>query len=254
MKPLIKPDASLPTLLEEALAKSRVFDENGEEIPLDANVSREEALLLNASISHLKPDQSVEIGLAQGVSTLAILGAIQANGFGRHLVCDPFQANYGNSGIQMVRRAGLEKWWVFYRKHVEEVVPSISSIQFAFVDASHLFDLTLVEFVLIDKKLEEGGVVGFHDMWMPSLQKMLRFILENRGYEVWLPPVVNTVDRKSPPSAKIKLSRLINSIPYASKYIAPEVLRPWQKLNVPNLVLLRKIHHDNRDWRHFAPF
>jgi predicted O-methyltransferase YrrM len=256
---MINLSLTLPPLLEEAFASSKVFDQNGELVSLDSNVSREEALALNLSVRELKPEKSIEIGLAKGVSTLAILGAIDANGSGRHIVCDPFQDDYGNAGIEMVSRAGLAQWWQFHRKYAEEVVPSIDQVQFAFVDASHLFDLTLVEFVLIDKKLVEGGVIGFHDMWMPSLQKLLRFILENRAYEVWRPAALSTVDQSPPPrsvksSLKIGMANLLGRIPYAENLLASEILAPWQSLNLPNLVMLRKIHHDNRDWKHFLKF
>jgi predicted O-methyltransferase YrrM len=254
MHEYIHPDPILPPLLEEAFATSTVFDSDGCSVPLDSNVSREEALLLNAAVRYLKPVTSIEIGLAKGVSALAILGAIKANGFGCHTVCDPFQLDYGNAGIEMVRRAGLDPWWNFQRKYVEEVVPSIDALQFAFVDASHLFDLTLVEFVLIDKKLDEGGVIGFHDMWMPALQKLLRFILENREYEIWKPPAFDSAVRESSLSVKNRVFKLIGQVPYVEKILAPEALVPWQGLNVPNLVLLRKIKHDNRDWQFFAKF
>ncbi len=114
---MINSSLSLPPLLEEAFASSKVFDENGELVPLDSNVSREEALALNLSVREIKPEKSIVIGLAKGVSALAILGAIDANRFGRHIVCDPFQDDYGNAGIEMVGRSGLAQWWQFRRKY-----------------------------------------------------------------------------------------------------------------------------------------
>jgi len=251
---MINSEFYLPQILEEVFQSSQVYDETGLTIPLDSNVSRDEACILNASVRHLKPTLSVEIGLAKGVSTLAILGGIDKNGAGRHVVCDPFQSNYGNSSIEMVRRAGLDQWWEFHRKYAEEVVPMLGDIQFAFIDASHLFDLTLVEFVLVDKKLEEGGVVGFHDMWMPSLQKLLRFVLENRAYEVWTPPSIPAHNPKATKSARKQILSSIKRLPYAEKIVKPEILKPWGEMIIPNLVLLRKQHHDNRNWKHFSPF
>lgn len=244
----------LPPLLEDALKKSKVYDELGQIIPLDSNVSRDEALILNASVQFLKPKDSVEIGLAKGVSTLAILGAIDQNGFGRHVVCDPYQSDYGNAGVEMVRRAGLDQWWEFHRKQAEEVVPTLGNVQFAFIDASHLFDLTLVEFVLIDKKLDEGGVVGFHDMWMPSLQKLLRFILANRAYEIWSPPSIVINYQQNLHTMRNSISWAINQLPYVEKILSPEIRSPWHQMKIPNLVMLRKLQHDKRDWRHFNLF
>jgi predicted O-methyltransferase YrrM len=103
-----------PTL-RAVFESSAVYDESGSVMPLDSNVSMDEALLLCSAVRHIKPTRSVEIGLAKGISTLAILGAIDANGFGHHTVCDPFQSDYGNAGVEMVRRAGLNHCWEFHQ-------------------------------------------------------------------------------------------------------------------------------------------
>lgn len=242
-----------PTL-QEVLGSSLVYDETGSLVALDSNVSIDEALLLSTAVKHIQPICSVEVGLAKGVSTLAILGAIESNGVGHHVVCDPFQSDYGNAGIEMVRRAGLDHCWEFHRKYAEEVIPSLDSVQFAFIDASHLFDLTLMEFVLIDKKLEVGGVVGLHDFWMPSLQKLFRFIQANRSYEVWYPPGFEPRIRHSHVSWKRTVRNLAKQIPFSQKVFAPEFLHPWQDYQLGNLVLLRKTEMDNRDWRYFQGF
>jgi len=47
----------------------------------------------------------------------------------------------------------------------------------------HLFDFALVDFFYVDKMLRQGGFVAFHDMWMPSLRKLVSFIVRNRRYE-----------------------------------------------------------------------
>jgi len=241
----------LPPILEKAFDTSLVYAENGATITLDSNVSRDEALLLSYAVKYLRPVKSIEIGLAKGVSTLAILGAIRENKIGHHVVCDPFQADYQNAGIEMVRRAGLDQFWTFHRKFAEEVVPTIDSCEFAFIDASHLFDLTLCEFVLVDKKLCEGGVVGFHDLWMPSLQKLLRFVLANRGYEIWSPPTTQVLNPGRSSSLKVRMASWVGRSPLGKKFLAPEIKKPWQNFNLPNLVLLRKIRNDDRHWTSF---
>jgi hypothetical protein len=128
-------------------------------------------------------------------------------------------------------------------------------MQFAFVDASHLFDLTLMEFVLLDKKLAVGGIIGLHDTWMPSLQKAVRFILANRAYEI----VRGASDRSSesdPPRQRITrlLSRMARRVPGAKRIFRPELLNPWQNMKIENLILLRKTADDRRDWRFHKPF
>jgi hypothetical protein len=120
--------------------------------------------------------------LAHGISALAILAAISANGaLGHHYVVDPFQKNYANCGEAMITLGGFADRHTFLERFPEEVVPQLQRLQFAFIDASHLFDFTMMEFVLVDKKLEVGGLIALYDLWMPSLQTVLRFIHTNRG-------------------------------------------------------------------------
>lgn len=251
----MNPSSFLPPTLQDAFRTQCVVDSMGSVRELHSNVSEEEACLLNAAVRQIKPSLSVEVGLALGISTLAILGGIEANGSGQHVVCDPFQKEYQDTGITMVQRAGLDRFWKFHRSFAEEIVPTLPPLQFAFIDASHLFDHTLVEFVLVDKKLEPGGIVGFHDLWMPSLQKLLRFILANRAYKVWQPDVFppslassqKSHGLKAQMRSAIRKSRL-------QKFVSQEFLWPWKGYGISNLVFLQKLANDERDWRHFVIF
>jgi predicted O-methyltransferase YrrM len=245
---------TLPAELEEVFKTQQVWTSSGEKIPLDSNVSESEARLLYDAVRELRPSRSVEVGLAKGVSTLAILGALAKNGLGNHVVMDPYQDNYQNSGIEMVRRAGLESWWQFHRKFAEEVIPTLGSIQFAFIDASHLFDLTLMEFVLVDKKLEVGGVVGFHDLWMPSLQSLYRYITRNRNYEVWRPDGASSPGARGRDGWRGVLRGTLRRLPKAERLFTREILHPWGDEGLGNLVLLRKREHDSRHWTFHQSF
>jgi hypothetical protein len=75
---------------------------------------------------------------------------------------------------------------------------------------------------------------------------------------VWRPAALSTINpephRSVRSSVKIGMASFLRQIPYAEKLLASEVFTPWESLNVPNLVMLRKIHHDNRDWKHFFHF
>ena len=239
----------LPQILLETFDTNRVFARNGTAHPLQSNVSLAEALELYTAVRNLRPEFSVEIGLAHGVSALAILAAIAANGTGHHYLIDPFQSNYGYCGETMIQRAGYHDLHTFLERFPEEALPALPAIKFAFVDSSHLFDLTLLEFVLIDKKLEIGGVVALHDTCMPSIQAVMRFVLANRPYEV--------CRDFSPREARLPLrqrwkhvaARCLKKIPGAGRFFNSNILLPWSTFRVGNLVFLRKLSDDQRDWR-----
>jgi predicted O-methyltransferase YrrM len=245
----------LPPVLVESIRSGRIYLGESETTPLHSNITLEEAVLLYTAVRRIKPTLSIEVGFAHGISTLAILKALEDNGVGTHHVMDPFQDRFNNGGLANVRAAGLEHRMVFHRKFAEEVIPQLGPCQFGFIDASHLFDLTLMEFILIDKKLDVGGLVGMHDMWMSSLQKVFRYINKNRAYrrcnELEAPQMQHSTFKSRMKQAIAGALRRIRPL---GRLVSQEALHPWSEMSVPNLLLLEKTAADNRDWRFHSPF
>jgi predicted O-methyltransferase YrrM len=257
-KPDVKRDPfrldDLPELLREALVRKQVFDPADAPHPLDSNVSELEALELYSAVRQIRPERSLEVGLAHGISALAILAGLAANGSGHHFVIDPLQPNYGGCGEAMIERAGFSSLHTFFERFPEEVVPHLPRIQFALIDSSHLFDFTLMEFVLIDKKLDPGGFLAFHDLWMPSIQTVVRFVLTNRAYKI-----CHAFSEDGPKPlvrqrCKEFVGQSLSKIPGARRVLRPEVLVPWSTFRAQNLMLLQKISDDQRDWRFHREF
>ena len=117
----------LPAVLEDAFATGEVLRADGSKTPLQSNVSYGEALRLYNLLRTLDPEVTIEIGLAQGVSTLAITHAVLHNGSGaRHYVVDPFQhAGYDGVGLANLDRAGLRECVEFSEEFPEDVVPRL---------------------------------------------------------------------------------------------------------------------------------
>ena len=245
----------LPPLLRAMLTTGRYRDSQGVEQPLHSNISAEEAITLHQLVRSLRPKDSAEIGFALGVSGLAILSALEANGGeGRHHACDPGQTSLvAGGGLEHVRRAGLSHRLEFFEKFPEEVFSTFPRLQFAFIDASHLFDFSLLDFILVDKRLDVGGVVGFHDLWMPSLQKVTRYILANRAYRIHS---ASPRTRSWTPRQKMKSAgaAVLRHLPYSSRLFAPEATHPWHEFNTGNMIFLEKLAAEARDWRHHVAF
>jgi hypothetical protein len=203
----------------------------------------------------VQPRRSVEIGFAQGISTTAILKGLADNGFGEHHVIDPNQRHYGNCGLATVAAAGVAGYLRFHEKYAEEVIPQLPGVQFAFIDSSHLFDLTISEFVLVDKKLAVGGVIGFHDLWMPSLQKVLRYVLANRAYRLYVPP--GHPGDAHPPATRVKatVAAALRRLPRrARRFLAADVLQPWSTIGTPSMAFIQKLDADKREWTFHRDF
>jgi predicted O-methyltransferase YrrM len=246
--------SKLPAVLQAALREGRTLNAAGEETPLHSNVSVHEAESLYRAVTALRPQTSVEIGFALGVSATAILQGLADAGDGRHHIIDPFQERFGDAGLAMVERAGLSSRMQFHRQFAEEVVPGLPALQFAFIDSSHLFDLTIHEFVMVDKKLDDGGVIAFHDLWMPSLQKFIRHLLANRSYRVRrdFQPEPEALSWKQ--RGRIALGRIAGGLPAGNRVFSPEFLQPWPGFRLGNLVFLEKTGIDQRDWQFHANF
>jgi predicted O-methyltransferase YrrM len=245
----------LPPVLREMLATGQFRDPSGQLQPLHSNISADEVLALYTLVRQLQPRATAEIGFALGVSGLAILGALAANGGDtHHFVADPFQSTLvSGQGLEHVRRAGLAARLQFHEKFPEEIFPALPPLQFAFIDASHLFDLTLLDFILVDKRLDPGGVVGLHDLWMPSLKKVVRYLLANRAYRIHpaSPPGPAPTPRQRLASS---VKKFLAALPHADRLLAPEILKPWPDFHLANMVFLEKLAPDTRDWRHHVAF
>ena len=252
----IKSHTSLPKVLLNAFQENCVFDKDNKQVPLHSNISVDEAAELNRAIRDLKPSVSAEVGFAQGISTLAILQGLEDNGAGIHHVIDPFQEKFEDVGLAMVERAGLSSRMQFHRQFADEVIPNLPELDFGFIDSSHLFDLTVSEFVMMDRKLRVGGLIAFHDMWMPSLQKFLRYVLSNRSYEIErsFMPKADMKPAGSTSGLKGLLLKSIQILPGRERFFNENILTPWNSLNIPNLVILRKTGLDKRDWQFHRPF
>jgi len=247
----------LPEALNQAFSSNTVMDEQGNSLPLDSNVSLEEAQSLYNMVKSLGASATAEVGLARGISAMAICKALEDNDKGHHHIMDPFQKNYGNAGLSMLRASQLDHRMTFHRNFAEEVFPTLPELDFVFIDASHLFDLSMLEFVLADKKLRVGGVIAFHDLWMSSLRKLLRFILSNRSYKLVMPPLrpEGALGQKlSKTNLRSAIAGILRAIPLSKRLLRDEILHPWPGFRVNNLAFVEKQAEDRRKWTHFSDF
>jgi predicted O-methyltransferase YrrM len=152
-----------------------------------------------------RPNVVVEVGMAFGVASLAILSALEeAGGPGRLISIDPYElTQWKGCGIEAVRRAGLDERHELIEDFdylaLPELLRSGLGIGFAYLDGWHTFDYTLLDFWYVDRMLETGGVVGFNDCGWPAVDKAIQFVLSHRRYvevDVGLAP--EGIDRPHP--------------------------------------------------------
>jgi predicted O-methyltransferase YrrM len=125
--------------------------------------------------------RTIEVGFAYGFSAAYIIGATGS----AHVAIDPNPEAYGNLGLRNLEALGLDHLCHLEQDAAHAVLPRMLAsrrrFDFAFVDGDHKFDTTLVEFYYLDLLLDAGGLVLFHDAWMPSIQHVASWIRANKA-------------------------------------------------------------------------
>jgi len=239
------------SVLNEVYARREMTGRSGKTLPLfPTAIGWHKGVSLYKWIRSTRPRNTLEIGFASGASTLFICQALQDNGAGRHCVIDPLQTSvWDSAGLDSIERAGLSQRLIFHEApaHVQlpRLVEQKAAVDFAFVDGQHLFDYALLDCFYIDLLLPIGGVLALDDPWMPSVRKVARFMLTNRGYRL-----VNYTNRllagaPAPAAVRAMIRCLLG---WRGDRIAQPVFR------FESLLYLQKMGTDNRRWRWHKDF
>lgn len=180
--------AALPSpTLQDILSTEKVQDSAGNTYPLSAHISLSHAMALFNTVRRYQPAVVLEVGMAYGISSLAILNALRDTS-GRLISIDPYQeSNWHNIGVANVAREGLSDQHELLQQPDYIALPRLLEnnlqLDFAYIDGWHTFDYTLLDFFFIDKMLSEGGIVAFNDCGMRAVSKVLRFVRTHRSYK-----------------------------------------------------------------------
>jgi len=137
-----------------------------------------------------RPTDTLEVGMAWGMSTLHIFQALAENDVKpHHVIMDPCQSSvFHNAAWRSLRELGLERGVEFYAEPSGLVLPRLVSehrqLDFAFIDGDHRFDAVMVDLYYVDQLLKPGGIVVFDDMSWDGVYLASRFAQTNYGYEI----------------------------------------------------------------------
>lgn len=247
----------------DAIFRDRhVLGEAGEAIPLDVFVPEAEGRLLYSLVRWLRPEHTLEVGLANGISAAYIARGLCDNDRGQHLAIDPFQSSrWQRAGLVTLRRAGVEQRVSLDQRDSQLALPQWHSrghrVQFAFIDGSHLFEYVLSDFLHVDRMLDVGGLIALDDSDWPAISAVLRFVLANRHYEIVDTGVVIEPSRLRPSIAARLLRIGCRLLPAFGERVRPDVVAPDHVRGIRGrCVVLRKRAEDDRNnqSRHFVRF
>lgn len=239
--------------IDEIFASRQLVDGEGRTVSLDVFVPAQQGDLLYSLVRYLRPRACVEVGLANGISTLHIAKALQENGSGHHTAIDPFQScDWSDIGLVTLRRAGLRELVSLDPRPSHWVLPEMESsgrrIQFAFVDGSHLFDYVMADFLGIDRILDVGGVIAFDDSDWPAVNAVIRFAITNRDYRVLDTGVVIEPSPGRPRWMVQRLREFARRCSPLRRVLRHEFLFPSNEIGIAGrCVVLQKQSEDQRD-------
>lgn len=268
-------------LLQKIYQTNKVEDEAGNSFPLNSETSIREGEFLQQIIRETEAKITLETGMAYGVSSLWICEALRENNGIKHIAIDPAQrivpsddqnqstkpADSGWCGIgaSNLKKAEFGDLLELHTHSSHQALPLLESrgerIDFAFIDGMHTFDYAFIDFFYIDRILKPGGVIVFDDLCIPAVNKVFRYALTNRAYELYIQ------EKEKAQLSRIK--RMILGIPIFGKKIKnlvkPEFLLPDYMIGISNRFYgaIRKTRDDfisdgatmkSRNWDHYEEF
>ena len=251
-------------IINKIYSTNTVVDEFNNTFPLHSNIDKRECEFLKVILKDIKPIKTIEIGCAYGISSLIICSMLENNQNSFHTIIDPHQSTeWKNIGIMNLKRAGIG-FYEFLELPSEIALPKLLSegktYDFGLIDGYHSFDQTLLDFYYLNRLIEVGGVIIIDDISWPSINKFMRFIVNNY-------PCYRQIDQvefkftfkrnifeifvKSPLSifTKILPKKIANEI------FSDKVIKKNKKLKLNStMVALKKIEKDNRSHHKFEDF
>jgi len=178
---------TLNETLRSILSSRSVSSEDGIAHSLHSSISQEEGNFLQEIIRTARPQVSLEVGCAYGISSLFICEALREVNARKHIIIDPNQHSaWKGIGLANLRRAGYADLIDFHEalsyQYLSHLTEERATIDFAFIDGMHTFDYVLVDFFLVDKLLKPGGIVVLDDLLYPSIRSVCRYVLSNLRY------------------------------------------------------------------------
>lgn len=260
-------------ILEELIRTGVSPTPAGGSVPLQSHVQADEADFLSRVVRELAPRVSVEIGLAMGCSALAICDALAGQREARHIVMDPrqhAQPLWGGIGLHNLARAGFSPLVDFLElpsyRGLSQLETEGRRVQFAFIDGFHTFDYTFVDFFLVDRLLEVGGLVAFDDADWPSVKRVVRYVATNLPYTVHaaMPPrrELWSAAKHTYEVTRVAAGAVFGAaarLPLAGRVVESALAPDWrgidERLGLGGpCVVLRKTAEDSRRYDHHVEF
>lgn len=242
-------------LLLQILRAGVVTDEKGKEYPLHSHTFESQCVFLQGIIETIGAKIGVEIGLAYGISSLAICEALARQAGAEHHIIDPVQEEeWHGIGLLNLKRAGFSSMIKFYPEFSWKALPRMCDeglrADFAYVDTTKVFDIVMADVFFLHRLLRVGGVMVLDDCDFPGIRKVARFLRRHPGWKLH-----SAEHPYQASSAKRILSKICHYVPQREKWFAPSFLHLDIDLGIhARCLAFQKVNEDSRPWDWFHEF
>ena len=246
-------------LLQTIFVSNQVEDDEGNSLPLHSHTKEKQCEFIEGIIADTKPTSTLEIGLAYGISTLAILDALsKLHQPFRHNVIDPYQSAWSNIGLSYIKKSGHSDKVTFWPKFSDEVLPKLYyenyKIQLAYIDSTKVFDVLLVDVYFITKILELNGILILDDCGFPGIRLLVRFLSQHPSYRIYKGFNKDKFSKKRT-FAMAATYFIADHLPFKKQVLSNYNFAKDEVLGVDyHCIAFQKIKEDDRNWDWHRPF
>lgn len=179
-------DAKYPAL-GKLLSSNELTGKTGQKISTRGFSTLNNLWVLSCLFEEIKPSRTLEVGMALGASATLFSSLHKKhnpNASGAHHAIDPFQTeHYDNCTPRFLEENNLGEVTVLYEKLSLLVLPSLveQGLKFGliYIDGSHLFEDTFIDFYYSGMLCEVGGYIALDDCRDSHGLKLVRFVRTN---------------------------------------------------------------------------
>ena len=177
--------------LLEVYRTGTMYFANGERVLLDqTSLGLTEGRILWHLARSLRPNLIIETGFGRGGSAAFLLAAVDPWG-GRVISIDPaFRLWAQDAGPRYLERLGVASRHKLIEKPSEFALaelasnPALERLKASYIDGSHHFDGTLIDFMYLDRLTEVGGIIAIDDAHAPAVRTVASFVAHNLPYNL----------------------------------------------------------------------
>jgi predicted O-methyltransferase YrrM len=225
---------------------------------LRSAISLAEGDFLQRILSENDLTRSIEVGCANGLSSLFICEALSKKTAPSHTILDPFQTSeFRRSGVKKLDLAGYD-FYTLIEEGSETALPALlkagAEFDFGFVDGSHTFDHTMLDLFYLNRLIRVNGFIVLDDVDMRGVNRAARYLATYPCYRI-----VATVKKEGPRRRRLNMCKLLVAAslrPFVSlagqslsfEFLDSSLIRPRiiRDLDSSSMVAFQKVAEDRR--------